>query len=347
MEIGNAREETMRITRLGLSFALASLVGATTLSSAWPADPVTIRLSYVVPISNSASMLLEKKDLAKHLDKSYRLEVTRFAGTPPMINALAAGELDVANLAYPTLPIAIQNAGIGDLKVISDDFQDGNEGYYSNEFVVLGDGPVKKAADLKGKVVATNAAGSGVDISMRAMLRKSGLEDKRDYTIVEAPFPTMRSVLAEKKVDLIPAVLPFSLDPELRKIGRTLFTSKDAVGISQFTMWTARKSFLDKNRPAMVDLMEDTLRIMRWYLDPANRKEVMEICGRITKQPPERFSWAFTGKDYFRDRNLLPNLGALQRNVDLTRDLGFVKSSFDVAKFSDLSIVQEAARRLQ
>jgi NitT/TauT family transport system substrate-binding protein len=264
-----------------------------------------------------------------------------------MVNALAAGELDVANLAYPTLPIAIQNAGIGDLKVISDDFQDGNEGYYSNEFVVLGDGPVKKVADLKGKVVATNAAGSGVDISMRAMLRKSGLEDKRDYTIVEAPFPTMRSVLAEKKVDLIPAVLPFSLDPELRKIGRTLFTSKDAVGISQFTMWTARKSFLDKNRAAMVDLMEDTLRIMRWYLDPANRKEVMEICGRITKQPPERFSWAFTGKDYFRDRNLLPNLGALQRNVDLTRDLGFVKSSFDVAKFSDLSIVQEAARRLQ
>jgi NitT/TauT family transport system substrate-binding protein len=333
----------------GLAAAVAAVVfGAGAFDAARAADPVKIRLSFVVPGSNSASLLMEKKDLAKHLDKSYRLEITRFAGTPPMVTALAAGELDIANLAYPTLPIAIQNAGIDDLRVISDDFQDGNPGHYSNEYMVLKDGPIKKVADLKGKVVATNAAGSGVDIAMRAMLRKSGLEDKRDYTVVEAPFPTMRAMLAEKKVDLIPAVLPFSFDPELMKIGHTLFTTRDAVGVSQFVMWSARKSFLDKNRAAMVDLMEDTIRIMRWYLDPANHKEAVEIVARLTKQPPERFtSWIFTPKDYYRDRSLVPDIAALQRNVDLTRDLGFVKASFDVSKYSDLSIVQEAAKRLQ
>ena len=42
-----------------------------------------------------------------------------------------------------------------------------------------------------------------------------------------------------------------------------------------------------------------------------------------------------------------PNLEALQRNVDLTRDLGFIKASVDLAQFSDLSLVQEAAKRLQ
>lgn len=339
----------MRLSMTGLAAAVAAVVfGAGAFDAARAADPVKIRLSFVVPGSNSASLLMEKKDLAKHLDKSYRLEITRFAGTPPMVTALAAGELDIANLAYPTLPIAIQNAGIDDLRVISDDFQDGNPGHYSNEYMVLKDGPIKKVADLKGKVVATNAAGSGVDIAMRAMLRKSGLEDKRDYTVVEAPFPTMRAMLAEKKVDLIPAVLPFSFDPELMKIGHTLFTTRDAVGVSQFVMWSARKSFLDKNRAAMVDLMEDTIRIMRWYLDPANHKEAVEIVARLTKQPPERFtSWIFTQKDYYRDRSLVPDIAALQRNVDLTRDLGFVKASFDVSKYSDLSIVQEAAKRLQ
>ena len=339
----------MRLSMTGLAAAVAAVVfGAGAFDVARAADPVKIRLSFVVPGSNSASLLMEKKDLAKHLDKSYRLEITRFAGTPPMVTALAAGELDIANLAYPTLPIAIQNAGIDDLRVISDDFQDGNPGHYSNEYMVLKDGPIKKVADLKGKVVATNAAGSGVDIAMRAMLRKSGLEDKRDYTVVEAPFPTMRAMLAEKKVDLIPAVLPFSFDPELTKIGHPLFTTRDAVGVSQFVMWSARKSFLDKNRAAMVDLMEDTIRIMRWYLDPANHKEAVEIVARLTKQPPERFtSWIFTQKDYYRDRSLVPDIAALQRNVDLTRDLGFVKASFDVSKYSDLSIVQEAAKRLQ
>ncbi len=339
----------MRLATTSFAAAIAAaLISTAPLDAARAADPVTIRLSYVVPISDFASLLVEKKDLARHLGKSYQLTVTRFAGTPPMVTALAAGELDIANLAYPTLPIAIQNAGIDDLRVISDGFQDGHPGNYSNEYMVLNDGPIKKVEDIKGRVVATNAVGSGVDISMRAMLRKSGLEANRDYTVVEAPFPTMKAMLTEKKVDLIPAVLPFALDPELRKQAHPLFTSKDAVGISQFTLWSARKAFIDKNRAAMVDFMEDALRIMRWYLDPANHKEVMEICARVTKQQqPERFAWAYTAKDYYRDRNLLPNLDALQHNVDLTRDLGFVKASFDVRKFSDLSIAQEAAKRLK
>jgi NitT/TauT family transport system substrate-binding protein len=210
---------------------------------------------------------------------------------------------------------------------------------------VLNDGPVKKVGDLKGKVIASNAVGSGVDIAMRAMLRKSGLEDKRDYTVVEAPFPTMKAMLIEKKADMVSSVLPFSLDPELRRLAQPLFASKDAVGISQFTLWSARKGFIDKNRAALVDFMEDALRILHWYLDPANHDAVVAICARITKQPPERLGWAYTAKDYYRDRNLLPNLAALQRNVDLTRDLGFIKASIDVNKFADLSLVQDAAKR--
>jgi ABC-type nitrate/sulfonate/bicarbonate transport system substrate-binding protein len=154
---------TVALTAAASIFAAcAALVGT---GAARAADPVKIRLSYVVPIANWTFMLMEKKDLARNLGKSYQLEITRFAGTPPMITALAAGELDIANLTYPTLPIAIRNAGMDDLRVISDDFQDGNSGYYSNEFMVLADGPIKRVEDLKGKVVATNAAGSAVDYS--------------------------------------------------------------------------------------------------------------------------------------------------------------------------------------
>ena len=141
--------------------------------------------------------------------------------------------------------------------------------------------------------------------------------------------------------------MPFSLDPALKQISRPLFSSRDAIGLSQFIMWTARKPFLDKNRAAMVDFMEDTLRIVRWYIDPKNQKEVMEIAGKVTKQPPERFTWLFTKQDYFRDYNMLPNLAALQSNVDMTRDLGFVKGSMDVKKYTDLSIVEEAAKRIK
>jgi len=333
----------MRLLKLMLATAAVAALSAAPSR----AEPVKIRLSWVAPIANIGSIIMEKKDLAQHMGKSYILEPVRYQGTPPMITAIANNELEIADFAFSSLPIAILNAGIDDLRVISDEFQDGVEGRYSNEFFVLNDGPIKKVEDLKGKVVATNVAGSGVDIASRAMLRKHGLEDKRDYTVIEAPFPTMKAVLMEKKADLIPAVLPFSLDPELNKVAHRLFDMRDAVGRTQFVMFTVRKSFIDKNRAALVDMMEDTLRITRWYIDPKNHQEAVEAASRATKIPAERLGWAFAQKDYFRDPNLMPDLAALQKNVDLTRDLGFVKSSIDIKKYSDLSIVQEAAKRLK
>src|SRR3954452_16407544 len=210
-------------------------------------EPLKIRMSWVVPISNWGSLVLEKKDLAKHMGQSYTLESTRYNATPLMITALANGELDVATLTFSSLALAIQNAGMNDLRILADEFQDGVGNAYSDEFFVLKDGPIQKVQDLKGKVVATNAGGSAVDIAARAMLRKAGLEDKRDYTVVEAPFPAMRAMLAEKKVDLIPGVLPFSLDPELKKISRPLFLQKDAVGTTEMSIFVARQGFLEKN----------------------------------------------------------------------------------------------------
>jgi sulfonate transport system substrate-binding protein len=117
--------------------------------------------------------------------------------------------------------------------------------------------------------------------------------------------------------------------------------------VTQMIMLTARKSFIDKNRPAMVDFMEDMLRIVHWYLDPKNHDEVAKIASKITKVPPERFGWVFTKQDTYKDANLLPNLEALQRNVDTTRELGFVKNKLDISKHADLSLARDAAKRLK
>jgi sulfonate transport system substrate-binding protein len=334
----------MRAARLTLIAFTAALIAA---GGARAQEPVKIRVSWVAPIANWASILLDKKDLARHLGKSYVMEPVRYAGTPLIITGLANRELEIGNLAYSTLALAVQNAGMDDLRIIADEFQDGVPDYYSQEFMVLKDGPIKRVEDLKGQVIATNAVGSAVDVAMRAMLRKHGLEDRRDYQVVEAPFPAMRAMLAEKKVAIIPGVLPFSLDPELRKIAQPLFVQREAIGVTDMIVWTARKPFLDRNRAAMVDFMEDTLRIVRWYLDPANHREATEIAGRLAKQPPAQFDWLFTKQDAYHDPAMVPNLAALQANVDLTRDLGFVRTSLDVKKIADLSIAQEAAARLK
>ncbi len=310
-------------------------------------QPLKIRMSWVAPVSNWASIVLEKKDLAKHMGKSYTVEAVRYQGTPQMITAIANNELEVSNLAYSSLALAIENAGLDDIRVIADEFQDGVTGHYSTGFYVRKDSGINKVEDLKGKIVASNAGGSAVDVALRAALKKAGLEEKRDYTMLEAPLPAMPAMLLEKKADMVPIVLPFVFNPKLKEEGKILTEQRDVLGVTQMIVWTARKSFIDKNRAALVDFMEDMLRITRWYQDPKNKDEVAQIASRITKQPADRFGWLFTKDDTYRDPNMVPNLDALQRNIDVTRELGLTKKKIDVKQHADVSLVQEAAQRLK
>jgi NitT/TauT family transport system substrate-binding protein len=316
------------------------------------AQPVKIRVAYVVPVANWASILFEKPGLARHQGKSYAFEAVRFQGTPQMITALANNELEIADLAFASLAIAVENAGMDDLRVIADEFQDGVDGYYSDEFFVLKDGPVQRIQDLKGRVVATNVAGSAVDIIMRAALRKNGLDDRKDVTTIETAFPNMKPTLLSKKADAIPGVIPFAFDPELRAAARVLFTQKEIVGRTQMILWAARSGFLQKNRAAMVDFMEDAIRAARWYVNPDNHAEAVEIAARVSKRPAAAFDkWLFrkAGQegDYYRDPSMQPDLNALQANIDLQHELGLVKATIDVRKHADLTVVQQAARRVK
>jgi NitT/TauT family transport system substrate-binding protein len=335
----------MRFYKIVLAgFCALGLIAA---GSSANAEPVKIRMSWVAPLANWASIVLYKKDLMQHLGKSYTLETVHFKGTPPMVTAIANNELEVASLAYSSLAIAIENAGLDDIRVIADEFQDGVPGYFTEQYYVRKDSGIDKVEQLKGKVVGTNAAGSAVDIASRAMLHKHGLEPRRDYTIVEGPLPAMPAMLIEKKAALVPAVLPFALNPKLKEAGKVLFTQDQALGKTQMIVLTARKAFIDAHRAAMVDYMEDLLRVVHWYLDPKNHDAAAEIASKLTKAPASRFGWLFTKQDNYRDPNMLPDLDALQHNVDTVKSLGFVKKHIDIKAHADLSLIKEAAARLK
>ena len=121
----------MRILKVALAGACALGLFAATANSA---EPVKIRMGWVAPVANWGSIVLEKKELAQHMGKSYTLEAIRFQGTPQMITAIANNELEISNLAYSSLAIAIENAGLDDIRVIADEFQDGVPGHYSSQY---------------------------------------------------------------------------------------------------------------------------------------------------------------------------------------------------------------------
>ena len=337
----------MHRPRFWLPVVSAGLLAAFSFSAA-AQQPVKIRAGWVTTPASLIPLIFAKPGLAKHRGKSYLFEPVYYAASPLQITALANDELDIAALGYSSLPLAVHNAGLADLRIIADEIQDGVPGYYATPYWVRKDSGIGKIADLKGKIVATNGLGSGVDIIMRSVLRQHGLEDKRDYTVIEAPFPTQKAVLKERKADLIVTALPFSYDPEVLDMATVLFDSRNSFGTVALSFWTARQGFIAKNRAALVDLLEDYVVALRWYLNPTNHQEAAEITANFLKRPASSFQdWLFTDKDFYRDRNGVPNLKALQDNVDKVKELGFVKTSLDVAQHADLDLVEEAVKRLR
>jgi sulfonate transport system substrate-binding protein len=333
--------------RILASAALALGLG---FASAAHADPVLIRLAYIVPVSNWATMLFQVPGVAKHEGISYKFEAVHYQGTPMLVQAHAANELEIGDHGYSSLVFSIVNAGL-DMRVIADELQDGVPGYYSNQYLVRKDSPIKTVEDLRGKILAVNAKGSGTDIPLRAMLRKHNLSDN-DVTLIEAPIPAMPAMLDEHKIDLGAVPLPFTADPHVQAVDRPLFLQRDAAGISPLAFWAARASWLEKNRAAVVDFLEDVLRTERWYLDPKNHKQAVAIASRVGKQPPAYYDkWIYVKNgedgDYYRDPNGIPNVDAIQKNVELQKELGFAQASIDVAKYTDLSYIREAAARLR
>jgi NitT/TauT family transport system substrate-binding protein len=312
------------------------------------ADPLTIRSGWVVMTSGYTPMVVEAKDQLKHYGSSYIIDPIHFQGSAPSMAALASGGVDIIPIGYSTLLTAVTNAKMDDIRVVADDFQDGVDGYSSVPFMVRNDNSIAKVEDLKGHVIATNSIGGAFDIGLRAMLKKHGLEDKRDVTIVESDYGNMNSMLLSKKVDLTIGAQPGVSDPAFRAAAHPLFTMRDATGgRTQVLVFAARTGFIEKNRAALIDFFEDVLSLSRWFRDPAHRPEAIALAARVTKQPYERLNaYLFSTSDFYSDPKGMADAGALQSGIDMMVALGFAKQSIDVKPYLDLSLVQEAAKRL-
>ena len=97
----------------------------------------------------------------------------------------------------------------------------------------------------------------------------------------------------------------------------------------------------------MVDLMEDAVRAVRFFTDPKNHDEAVQIARKIVKQPPERMGYVFTKAEDYHDPNMRPDLETFQRAIDMQQEAGFLKSKLDAKKYADLSVLDEAIKRIK
>jgi NitT/TauT family transport system substrate-binding protein len=174
----------MRAIRLKLALVLA--LSAALLQPA-AAAPLKIRIGWIVAPASMVPLLFLKPGGAKHLGKSYTFEPLHFSSSTLQITAIAQGEIDIAGFGYTSFPLAIQNAGLNDLR-IADEIQTA-PGYYSTP-IPAWDAGINKIEDMKARWRPPTAR------QQRRYRHAHGAAAagsvKRDYTMIEAPSPPTR-----------------------------------------------------------------------------------------------------------------------------------------------------------
>ncbi len=336
--------------RIGMALAVAWLVTLAAGAEPVRAEPVKIRWGVIgaATPSDISSIIFANKSILKHYGKSYVVETQSFQGSTLLVPALAAKALDFGALANSSFAFAVVNANL-DVKIVADELQEGVPGWFSGTWYVLDGSPVRNVCDLKDRSVALGAKGTALDLSLRVMLKKTcNFVADRDYKVVEVRFPNQEAFLREKKVDATILIPPFVVEALKRGGIRPIFNNGDAIGRSQFIVQVARSEFIAQHRAVVEDVMEDYLIAWRWYLDPKNVEQANQYAAAYTKFPVESFQgWAWLKeKDYYRDPEAVPDLAALQKDVRLMHEYGFIPQTFDVSKHADLSFIRNARTRL-
>jgi len=335
-----------RMTTLALAL-VATLAGLAAEASAGGA-PTPIRIAYGPAPAHVLPVIFANPQVTPNNGKTYKADLISMRASSAQLQALAARELDIAWLAYASFANAILNAKL-DLRIVADIQQWGVPGYYEGVWGVLESAGIDQPQQLRGKRVAVPALGTGADFALRATLEKHGLEATKDYTIVEVNFPNMGPTLRDGKVDAAFLINPWWAAEQAKGGVRALFGPSAGLGRIQALFFAARTDFLKEHRGAAQDFFTDYLRGLRWLLDPANRSAAVDTAAKVTMQKREVIDAFFLtpSGDFYRDPEGRLNMEALQRNVDYLSAKGFISGKLDVARYVDLSFLEEAQRRLR
>jgi sulfonate transport system substrate-binding protein len=333
-----------------LALALAALALLSAMPRAVADEPLHLRIGWAqVPTQITplvAQLMQRHPELFPNLGHTYLYEPVRFQGSPPQIQAMAAGEVEVAAFGPSALAVAVHNAHL-DLKVIADIAQDGGtKGFYSTWWAVRRDGPIKSFADMKGHTAIVNAKGATTDMNLRTMMRKNGVADN-EFSEIEADFANMLPMLEAGKADIAPVMVQFNHDFLATGRYRPLFTTTDVVGgDDEVLFWVMRADFIAAHRAALVDFLADHMKAVRWFLDPAHREEALKITVDFTKQSPQALAYVFTKEDVYRSPDLMPVVAPIQKDIDQAVEMKLLPARIEVAPHVDLSLVEEAKVRL-
>lgn len=269
-------------------------------------------------------------------------EVTR--GSTAVIEGAMSGKYQFASMAFDN---TIANAeGVGDVNSPGYDLV-GIAGVHSGMNKIVTSPEVKSFADLRGKVVASDALNSGYGLVLVRILQMNGLLLDRDYKALAVGSGPSRLV-AMREGRAAAAALSSPDDIEAKKLGfNILADATELIGAYQGSAFVVRRSWAKEHEKEVVSFLRAM--IAATDIAFADRDSAIAVLrNRIKSLSAEDaasiYASLVSGKGGL-NRGAAINMDGVKTLLDLRNNLGDGKQILnDPMKYVDLSYYEKARR---
>jgi NitT/TauT family transport system substrate-binding protein len=234
-----------------------------------------------------------------------------FQGFPEIKEALISDKVQAAFIVAP-MAIALKAQGVP-IKVVYLGHR------YGSAVVVRKDGPVKRFADLRGRVVAIPSRFSDERLILFRAMKIWGIKPGEIKMVEMAP-PDVSGALAANAIDAFSMGEPFPSQAEMAGYGKVLFQAREYWPDYMSCILVVRQDLID-TRPDVVQVLVDGIARSGLWLDKGirHRDDAADFVGRFYyNQKPALLRWALTKP---LDRVTYSPLAPRKGDFDLVRDL--------------------------
>jgi len=305
----------------------------------------TIRVGYFPNITHSQAIIgMENSSFKKALGENIEIRPIIFNAGPSVIEAMFAGELDLAYIGpNPAINGYVKSKGQA-LRIIAG-ATSGGAG-----LVIRKDSGISSSNDFNGRRIASPQLGNTQDVALRAWLRKNGIkigEQGGEARVIPVNNPDQLTLFLKKEIDAAWTVEPW-VSRLIREGNGTLF-------LDERTLWPKGEfvtahvivstAFLKKHRDLVKAWIDTHVELTQWiraYPTEARQiinSELKRITGK--KLPEDVLNDAFGRLSITYD----PIAGSLFQSAQGAFREGFLgKTQPDLSGIYDLSILNEVLK---
>lgn len=339
---GNIRWVTVGVAGAALLALVTLLFGCASADAS--TEATRVRVGYFPNVTHAQALIgLSRGDFQQALGPGVKTLEKRFNAGPAVIEALFAGELDLAYVGPSPAINGYVNSGGEALRIIAGSASGGAA------LVVRKDAGIHSASDLKGKRIASPQLGNSQDVALRWYLKQEGFKTKDrggSVTVLPAKNPDIFTLFRDRRIDGAWVPEPWASRLIAEAGGELFLDERELWPEGEFanTILIARSGFLKRNPNLVKRWLAAHVEVTTWLNGHPQEAQslVIRVIHRLTgvSLNPAIVADSFDRLTFTHD----PIAASISQVAERNHTLGFFTSKPTVAGITDLNPLNAVLR---